>query len=114
MIYILLFLGSLFISSVSQIMLKSSADSKYESKIREYLNPRVIIAYGLFFGASLITTIAYRGVPLSLGPVLESFGYIFVTILGRIFLHEKVSRRKMLGLTLILIGIAVFNIVTAH
>lgn len=110
MIYILLFMGSLFVSSVSQIMLKRSADAKYESKIREYLNPRVIIAYGLFFCASLITTIAYRGIPLSLGPVLESFGYVFVTILGRIFLHERVSRRKLFGLGLILVGIAVFNI----
>lgn len=110
MIYIMLFIGSVFISSASQILLKRSADVKYESKIQEYLNPRVIIAYGIFFSASLITIIAYRGVPLSLGPVLEASGYVFVTILGRIFLHEKVSRRKLLGLFLILIGIVVFNI----
>ena len=110
MIYIMLFIGSVFISSASQILLKRSADVKYESKIQEYLNPRVIIAYGIFFSASLITIIAYRGVPLSLGPVLEASGYVFVTILGRIFLHEKVSRRKLLGLFLILVGIVVFNI----
>ena len=109
-IYIMLFIGSVFISSASQILLKRSADVKYESKIQEYLNPRVIIAYGIFFSASLITIIAYRGVPLSLGPVLEASGYVFVTILGRIFLHEKVSRRKLLGLFLILVGIVVFNI----
>lgn len=110
MIYIVLFIGALFISSVSQIMLKCSADIKYESKIREYLNVWVIIAYGLFFCASLITTIAYSGIHFSLGPVLESFGYIFVAILGRIFLKEKLSRRKILGLGLILIGIFVFNL----
>uniref|UniRef100_UPI003FED46F9 EamA family transporter n=1 Tax=Roseburia sp. TaxID=2049040 RepID=UPI003FED46F9 len=110
MIYIMLFIGSVFISSASQILLKRSADVKYESKIQEYLNPRVIIAYGIFFSASLITIIAYRGVPLSLGPVLEASGYVFVTILGRIFLHEKVSRRKLLGLVLILTGIMVFNL----
>ena len=109
-IYIMLFIGSVFISSASQILLKRSADVKYESKIQEYLNPRVIIAYGIFFSASLITIIAYRGVPLSLGPVLEASGYVFVTILGRIFLHEKVSRRKLLGLVLILTGIMVFNL----
>ena len=110
MIYLGLFMGALFVSSISQILLKRSADIKYENRIREYLNPRVIIAYGLFFSASLITVIAYRGIPLSMGPVLESAGYVFVAILGRIFLHEKISRRKLLGLALILVGIMVFNI----
>ena len=110
MIYLGLFMGALFVSSVSQILLKRSADIKYEKRIREYLNPRVIVAYGLFFSASLITVIAYRGIPLSMGPVLESAGYVFVAILGRIFLHEKISRRKLLGLALILVGIMVFNI----
>lgn len=110
MIYLGLFMGALFVSSISQILLKRSADVKYENRIREYLNPRVIVAYGLFFSASLITVIAYRGIPLSMGPVLESAGYVFVAILGRIFLHEKISRRKLLGLALILVGIMVFNI----
>jgi eamA-like transporter family len=110
MIYLGLFMGALFVSSISQILLKRSADIKYENRIREYLNPRVIVAYGLFFSASLITVIAYRGIPLSMGPVLESAGYVFVAILGRIFLHEKISRRKLLGLALILVGIMVFNI----
>lgn len=110
MIYLGLFMGALFVSSISQILLKRSADIKYENRIREYLNLRVIVAYGLFFSASLITVIAYRGIPLSMGPVLESAGYVFVAILGRIFLHEKISRRKLLGLALILVGIMVFNI----
>lgn len=108
--YILLFLCAVFVSSVSQIMLKKSADKTYESKIKEYMNPRVIIAYGLFFGATLITVIAYKYIPLSLGPILESSGYFFVTILGMIFLKEKVGKKKAIGLLIILIGIIVFNL----
>lgn len=108
--YILLFLCAVFVSSVSQIMLKKSADKTYESKIKEYMNLRVIIAYGLFFGATLITVIAYKYIPLSLGPILESSGYFFVTILGMIFLKEKVGKKKAIGLLIILIGIIVFNL----
>lgn len=108
--YIILFLGAVFISSVSQIMLKKSADKQYDNKLKEYLNPWVIISYGLFFGATLCTVIAYKYVPLSLGPILESAGYFFVTILGVLFLKEKVGRKKAIGLLLILTGIIVFNL----
>ena len=108
--YIILFLSAVFISSISQIMLKKSANKSYENKIKEYMNPWVIIAYGLFFSATLATVIAYKYVPLSLGPILESSGYFFVTILGMIFLKEKVGKKKALGLLVILTGIIVFNL----
>jgi len=108
--YIILFLGAVFISSVSQIMLKKSANKSYENKLKEYMNPWVIIAYGLFFGATLVTVVAYKYVPLSLGPILESSGYFFVTILGMIFLKEKVGKKKALGLLIILAGIVIFNL----
>ena len=108
--YMILFLSAVFISSVSQIMLKKSANKTYESKLKEYMNPWVMIAYGLFFGATLVTVIAYKYIPLSLGPILESAGYFFVTILGMIFLKEKVGKKKALGLFIILAGIIVFNL----
>jgi drug/metabolite transporter (DMT)-like permease len=53
---------------------------------------------------------AYKCVPLSMGPILESCGYIFVTVLGVIILKEKISKRKLLGLVAILIGIVLFSI----
>lgn len=108
--YIGIFLFSVFISSISQIILKKCAGKEYDSKLKEYLNVPVILAYGIFFLSTLITMIAYRYVPLSLGPILESSGYIFVTILGAIFLKEKITRRKLMGLSLILVGILVFNL----
>ena len=108
--YIILFLCAVFISSVSQIMLKKSANKSYENKLKEYMNPWVIIAYILFFSATLATVIAYKYVPLSLGPILESSGYFFVTVLGVIFLKEKVGKKKAIGLIIILAGIVIFNL----
>lgn len=108
--YIILFLCSVFVSSISQIMLKKSANKTYDNALKEYLNPWVIIAYGLFFASTLITVTAYKYVPLSLGPILESSGYFFVTILGMIFLKEKVGKKKAIGLLVILCGIIIFNL----
>lgn len=105
--YIVLFLFSVFISSVSQILLKISAIEEHKNVIKEYLNAKVICAYGIFFAASLLTVLAYRYVPLSMGPILEASGYIFVSVLGYIFLKERISRRKLIGLMFIILGIVI-------
>ena len=109
-LYVLLFLGSVFIASVSQILLKKNAMITYPNKFREYANVKSVLAYGLFFVSSLLTVWAYKFVPLSMGPILESSGYVFVTILSVVFLKENVGRKKLIGLTTIITGIIVFSI----
>lgn len=48
-VFVLLFLLSVLVSSVSQVLLKKSAGKIYGSKFREYLNLPVMTAYSLFF-----------------------------------------------------------------
>ena len=109
-VYIVIFLLSVLIAAISQILLKRSAGKQYTSKAREYLNVRVIAAYALFFLSSLLTVLAYRGVPLSMGPVLETTGYLWVTIMGRLILKEEVSMRKLTGLAVIVLGVILSGI----
>ena len=108
--YAVLILIGTFISSVAQVMLKKAARRQYASFWQEYLNPRVIIAYVIFFGASLLAVFAYRAVPLSMGPILEATGYIYVTVFGVVIFHEKLSPRKLAALGLILGGIVVYSL----
>ena len=110
MIYIFVFLISVLVSSLSQVLLKISADKEYSSICKEYLNLRTIGAYGMFFLSTIITVFAYKYVSLSMGAVLEASGYIFVTLFGTVILKEKVGKKKLIGLGLILLGIVVFNI----
>ena len=109
-LFSLIFVFGVFISSVSQIILKKAAQKKYPNKIREYLNARVIFAYIIFFGATLCSIWAYTVIPLSLGPILESAGYIFVAVLSWLFLKEKITKKKMLGLSIIIIGIIIYSL----
>ena len=106
-IYSCIMILAAFISSVSQIMLKKSAQKEYPSRIREYLNPLVIIAYILFFGCTLISMYGMKVVPLSLAPALEATGYIFVAVLSYIILKEKLTFRQIAGMVLIAAGILV-------
>lgn len=109
-LFSLTFIFGVFISSVSQILLKKSAQVEYGSKIKEYLNPRVIFAYIIFFGATLCSVLAYTKIPLSFGPILESAGYIFVAILSRLFLKERITKKKLIGLSIIIIGIIIYSL----
>lgn len=108
-LYAAILLVGVFISSVSQVLLKKAAMKQYESPIQEYLNPQVILAYVLFFGTTLLSILAYRGIPLSLGPVLEATSYIYVTFFGVTIFKEKMNRKKLYALGLFLIGIYVYS-----
>ncbi|MBR5419938.1 MAG: multidrug ABC transporter [Lachnospiraceae bacterium] len=101
-------LAGTFISAVSQVLLKKEAMKEHKSVLEEYLNIRVILAYGLFVATTLLSVLAYRGIPLSLGPVLEASSYIYVTAFGVTIFKEKLNAKKIAALLLILAGITVY------
>jgi drug/metabolite transporter (DMT)-like permease len=101
---LIVFVGSVLLSSISQLILKTSADKQHGSTIGYYINRSVILAYTLFIGSSLAVVYAYKHLPLSLGPLLESLGYVFVGALSFVFLKERVSRRVLLGMLMIITG----------
>lgn len=108
--YIIIYMVSVFVASVSQVMLKKAAMKKHDNFLAEYLNPLVIFAYLLFFGTTLASVIAYKVLPISLGPVLEATSYLYVTLFGVAIFKERINRRKLLALLLIIIGIVVFAV----
>lgn len=110
LIYAGIFLFGVFISGISQVLLKKAAMVKYDSWIKEYLNVKVIVAYAIFFGATLLSIYAYKVLPLSMGPILDSTGYIFVTFFGVTIFKEKITPKKWVALALIIAGIFVYSL----
>ena len=108
--YLLIGFFSVFVSCVSQTVLKKAALKEHDSFIREYLNFPVIAAYAMFFGGTLLTMLAYKKLPLSMSPAFESSSYLFVTLFGVTIFKEKVGRRKLFALLLILAGILIFTL----
>ena len=102
--------GGVFVSSIAQILLKSSAKIERESFIKEYLNRLVVIGYLMLFASMCIGIIAYRVVPLKYGAIIESLGYVFVMLLSAGFLKEKITRRKFIGNIIIILGIVIFSL----
>ncbi len=108
--YILVWIISVFISSIAQVMLKMEANKEHESKLKEYMNPMVISAYFIFFLSTFLTMYALKYVPLTYSPIIEPMSYIFVPVIGVLLLKEKISKRRLIGMAVMIVGIVIFSL----
>lgn len=109
-LFMLIMFGCTFFSAISQVLLKQSANKTYSHPIYEYLNWRVIVAYGMFFGVLLTNTYAYTRVEMKYGPVIDTFTYVFVLILSIGVLKEKINKGKLIGNLIIILGIIIYTL----
>lgn len=106
----LIMIGGTFLTAISQILLKQSSNKQYKSWIYEYLNWRVILSYGIFFGVLLLNTYAFTKVDLKYGAVIDTLSYVFVMLLSWLLLREKFSKGKLIGNLLIMAGVIVYTL----
>lgn len=107
-VYLLVVL-SILACSLSQLLLKTSARKKHDSRLFELLNPLVVLSYCVFFIALLVNIWAMsKGVQLKELAILESLGYIFVPFLSYLFLKEQINRRTIFAIFVIVTGVLVF------
>lgn len=97
-------------SSSSQILLKKSAQKKYDTFWKEYLNPYVVVGYGMMVLSTLLIILAYHGTAYKNGPMIESLGYILILFLSYLFFKEPITKKKILGNLLVLLGIFIFYV----
>jgi len=108
--YFIIAIFSGFLSSFSQVLLKKGSEKNRKSILQEYLNPYVIIGYFIMIACMLMTVIAFKGVPFKYSAVLESLGYIYIMILSRMIIKEAITKRKVIGNIMIIIGVIVFSL----
>lgn len=108
--YVLLTIISGILSAISQIILKKSSGIPRKSKIKEYLNPYVISGYGITFLCMILMILAYRGLPYKYGAVMESLVYVHIMILSKLILKERITLKKVIGNSIIILGIIIFSI----
>ena len=106
--YVVLLILAVLVSSISQIILKKSASKSYNSVLKEYLNVYVITGYILMVISTVLVVFGLKWVPYKNEPIIESLGYLFVMILSNRILGEKITKKKILGNGLILLGILIY------
>ena len=108
--YFLLMFGATFFTAISQVLLKQSAEKEHKSWIFEYLNWRVIAAYGISFSVLLLNTYAYTKVDMKYGAVIDTFSYVFVMVLSYLILKEKFTKGQLIGNLMIITGVMVYTL----
>lgn len=99
-----------FIASLAQVLLKSSALRIKKNDIKEYLNWRVVLAYMILIATTWISVFAYEVIPVSLGSMIDATGYLYVAVFGIFIFEERMSIRKWIGLFIIMSGITVYSL----
>ena len=96
------------LAATAQILLKKSAEKKYPSFIREYLNALVIGGYALLAISMVIVIFCFDGLGYMGVVIMEPIAYILVMFLSRMIFGEKITSYKIIGMLLILGGLVVF------
>lgn len=107
--YILMVLSA-GITAFSQIILKKSANKTHKGFIFEYINPYVIFSYMCYFGVLVLNVFIYTKIDYRFGVVINSMSSVLVMILSRVLLHEVITKRRICGNVLVVIGILVFTL----
>lgn len=102
---ILLFICSILIASFSQIILKIGSNKK-----NIYINKYTIIGYSLMLISTIFTLVGYKGVELTTGAILQVLSFIFVPILSVLFLKEKINKKSIIGMIIMLLGIVIYSV----
>lgn len=103
-------LFSALLAAISQMLLKLSTRDKHRNKYYEYLNIKVMFAYGLLSLTMLLNIVAYRRLELKIGSILLASSYVFTMLLSVIFLKEIIGWHGIGGNLLIFVGIIIFFI----
>lgn len=105
------FLGffAAFIAVVAQLFLKTEANTEHKSFLAKFLNRRVILSYVIMLSSMLLNVIAQQQVDLKVYPIMDASGFLWVALLSFVFLKEKISKRRLLAIGLVFVGILVFS-----
>ena len=109
-LFYVLMLASATITAFSQIILKKSADKKHKGIIFEYINPYVLFSYVCYFGVLVLNVFIYTKIDYRFGVVINSMASVLVMVFSKLMLKETITRRRILGNVLIILGIVIFSL----
>ncbi len=101
-------LSAVFIAAVAQVFLKKQAMKTAKNFIMKFLNFNVIFGYSLMLISTVLNVLALRTLDLGILPAIEATSYIWVLLFSAMFIKEKPTKNKLLGLLVIIGGIVIY------
>jgi len=110
MIYYLITLVVVVFTSIGHLLLKIASNRVSESggQGRLYTHPVSLVAYGVFAFVAFLSIYAMKGLEMKSFFALNSLTYIIIPLLGFLVLKESFTRNKLIGVSLITLGVLLF------
>ena len=105
---LLVFLAGV-VGSFGALFLKMGA-VRLDGGLLSFLNRRLVLGVALYLGSSVIYAAGLRGGQLTVLYPMVALGYIWTILWARLFFKEAFTGRKMAGLGLILLGVALVGL----
>jgi drug/metabolite transporter (DMT)-like permease len=108
---ILFILASVSLNSLAQITWKKGLKATNKtSLLKMMLKPKVMLGFLMFAASSLIWIMILSNVEVSYAFPFLSLSYVITTILSYLVLDEKVTRKRVLGVAVIIIGVIIVGV----
>ena len=100
-----------FLVAVAQILMKSGADSAktHPGLIGIVTNPVLVVGYGLYAVVTVLIVVAFKDGELSVLYPILSLSYLWVAVLSFFIFHDTLNAYKVIGVTVIMCGVAVLG-----
>lgn len=99
----------IILTSVGQIFLKIGSDSGKNSIIKILTHPVSLLGYLIFAIVAYLSIEAIREIELKVFFAVTSLTYVIVLFFSYLFLHEKITKNKIVGVIIITLGVIIFN-----
>ncbi len=98
---------SVVIASFAQILLKQASEKGTDKFLKKFLNIRVVTAYALLLLSLFVNTFVLRHLELKILPCITATSFLWILLFSYLFLGEKPSSNKVIGMVMIMVGVIV-------
>lgn len=107
---LILIITIIILTSLGQILLKIGSISGNNSIFKIFIQPASIAGYVIFALVAYLSIDAIKEMELKVFFAVTSLTYVTVLLLSSVFLHEKITKMKILAIFLITCGVIIFNL----
>lgn len=101
----LLVLTASVIGSFGAVFLKKGSTNVVGHSLASFINPSLALGVALYLASSVFYGFGIKGGQLSVLYPMVSLGSIWTLVWSRIFFQEAITKEKLFGLGLILVGV---------
>ena len=102
MIYYIILIGGTMLGAAASMFFKQASEK--EQMIKAFLDLRLYIGGFLYLASALVDIYVLRFLDYSAALPFTAVTYIWTMLLAYFFLKEKISKKKILGVGMILLG----------